>query len=192
MTLTDILALSPDWWGMGNMVLFLGNFGNNEKRENGSKVLQRTDDGFIGSFFFSTGGMAHHTPYSSPSPKGFREMASVHSEMTGRRGGWHAVLSQHPVTGQSIISQEPEDATSQEKGRFPLLHGKVPKDVFVIFCLEKRQDCLFEHLNWPQNPIICIYRGHFVGCYLEKKHRKSWFQTQHSTRKWKFHCSFLT
>lgn len=109
--------------------------------------------------FFSTRGMAYSTPpQPSLSPKGFREMVSVHSEMTGRGGG-HAVLLHYPVTRQSIVSQEPEDATLQGKGRFPLLHGKVPKDVFVIFCLEKRQDHLFEHLNWPQNPTICIYWG---------------------------------
>lgn len=33
MTLTAFLALSPDWWGLGNMILFLGNFGNTEKKK---------------------------------------------------------------------------------------------------------------------------------------------------------------
>lgn len=39
MTLRAILVLSPDCWGLGNMILFLGNFGNSEKGESGSKVL---------------------------------------------------------------------------------------------------------------------------------------------------------
>lgn len=33
MTLTAILVLSPDWWGLGNMIL--GNFGNSERRDSG-------------------------------------------------------------------------------------------------------------------------------------------------------------
>lgn len=33
MTLTAFLVLSPDWWGLGNMILFLGNFGNTEKKK---------------------------------------------------------------------------------------------------------------------------------------------------------------
>lgn len=45
-----------------------------------------------------------------PSQKGFREMAAVRSEMAGRRAGY-GLLSQYPVTGQGIISQEPQDAT---------------------------------------------------------------------------------
>lgn len=155
------------------------------------------DDGFIGFIFFHwETGSPHPPSHPSLSPKGFRKMVSVPSAMTGRRMGWGGVMPCFHSTQlpeyQSILSQEPEDATLQGKGRFPLLHGKVPKDVFMIFSLERRQDHLFEHLNWQQSHIICIYWGHFVGCYLEKKYRKSWFQTRHSTRKWKFHCSFLT
>lgn len=75
-----------------------------------------------------------------------------------------------------IISQDPKDATLQGKGEFPLLHGKVSKDVFVIFRLDEWQDHLFEHLHWPQESHALHVFGHFVGCYLEKKHRKVWFQ----------------
>lgn len=135
--------------------------------------------------------MAHHTRLS---PKGFRKMVSVPSEMTGRRMRWGGGMACFHSTQlpeyQSILSQEPEDATLRGKRRFPLLHRKVPKDVFMISFLEKRQDHLFERLTWQQNHIICIYWGHFVGCYLEKKHRKSWFQTRHSTRNGNFIAPF--
>lgn len=106
--------------------------------------------------------------------RGFREMASVHSEMVTRTVG--------PCPTVGVPSHWTEH-------QFP---GTVSKYVFVIFCLEKWQGHLCEHLNWQWESQNLHLLGDFVGCYLEKKHRKVWFQTQHSTRKWKFHCFFLT
>ena len=94
------------------------------------------------SFFFHWGNGSPHTPHLSLSPKGVREMATVHSEMTGRRvgggGRWDAVPSQYPVTGLSIIFRRHRIQHYREtNGRFPLLLGEVPKGVFVIFRLER-------------------------------------------------------
>lgn len=93
------------------------------------------------------------------------------------QGEWgHVLLSQDPVSGQSISSQERKDATLQGKGGFPLWQGTVSKYVFyvcVIFCLEKWQGHLCEHLNWPWESQHLHLLGAFCGLL-------SWEEVQRS------------
>lgn len=99
------------------------------------------DDGFVCFIFFHWGNGSPHTPHLSLSPKGVREMATVHSEMTGRRVGGGGQAGCCAFTVPSYWTEhhfpEPQDTTLQGNGRFPLLHGEVPKGVFVIFRLEE-------------------------------------------------------
>lgn len=158
--------------------MFLGNFGNSERGESGFRVLQRME---VASF--PSNGGSKFLP--RPPGKGFRGLASALSEMAARR-----VRPRPAVTVPSHWAEHHSPGTRRcnitgKWGISTPAGNSFQVCVWDFVWKSGKIICLNISIGHG-NPRVCMYQGHFVGCYLETKHRTVEFQTQHSTSKWKF------
>lgn len=135
--------------------------------------------------FFSTEG----DDPTLPTPRGFGEVASVHSEVVTRRQGGMSCLDS--VRSLDIPSQEPKNATSQSEGGFHSCEEMSLRTCLGYLVWKRGKITCLTIWIGHRNPILCIYWG-ILWVIILRRNRKLWFQTQYSARKWKFHCSFLT